>query len=293
MRLYYVPRDNDESSQWHLSTVKKINASDSKFTSTRSFADLFHEVSTIDTSSLNKERCYNFILQHVENVNAFQLLENKLYLLSATDKQGNITNETLDGIPNVEKVSFDSFEMCVEAAKALPYDQVGYIVIDNDSQDRTIVFSDEYLEAQKIRGSGSDLLYRCLTTYLKGDPSKFVQYHPRAQKSIERIENSIDDLVKRVYYAYRSRFIFKEKFTVDKTIHMILKHLHTDYYESGDSFETRKPHDIDSVRQKVLQYSPKRLHMVLKGESNKSTTKRSDSNSKGTVEHEDCCTQTE
>ena len=251
---------------WRLSTKSKIHASESKFTSARSFADLFWDVANLDLTKLNPEYCYTFILQHKENVNAYQLLDNNLILSSVHDKTWTRVGDTIEGVSSAEEVSFNSFEECAEAAHSLPFREVGYIVVDNSTNDSTIIHSNEYLEAQKQRGSGSNLRYRVLTTFLKGDPKKFIQYHPSAAKTFDSVEKSVDKLAEQTYYAYRSRYVFNKKFTVDRTIHMILKHLHKDYKESGDSHETRTPHNIESVLVKLKKYSPKRLNMALKSD---------------------------
>lgn len=273
---------------WRLATTKKIHASESKFTSSRSFADLFWEVAELDLDELDNTLCYTVILEHRENINTFQVAENRISLMCVTNSQGEtLTNAVVPGLPPIKQYEFETKTKVMEEAAALPFQKVGFAIVDRDTGERTIILADDYKKAQKMRGQGADLLYRCLVTFLRGKPEDFIKYHPSSVKSFDRIEKAIDSLVESIYFAYRSRYIFKKKFTVDQNMHMILTHLHRDFMESGSDYDTRIPINRQVVKTKILGYSPKRIHLMLKTAQNKKTASKTNEENEENEEKEE------
>jgi hypothetical protein len=167
MRLYY------HKESWQVSTRFVIDANDSKFASSYSFAELFWD--TFDKkhlSMLNKENTYVFLLKHP--LHRF-ILKHEYKILQLIEILSNNEINTVNCEPvelpfhgvHVITSNFQSISNKKEYINTIPIrdDKRGLMFIGENV--KYLLNFEKFKELQKVRGSSSSLLERFCQIYFK------------------------------------------------------------------------------------------------------------------------------
>ena len=102
IRLFYY------NNKWNMSTKKMINALNARWTSSKSFGEMFLEIfdpSILD--KLDKNHCYSFIMSHNENNIIFKYASNFLIHISSIDLVNQVEIESDIGIQKNTRVKLE------------------------------------------------------------------------------------------------------------------------------------------------------------------------------------------
>ena len=179
---------------WRVSTNGVIDARCAQVNNRdSSFRNLFEEAwnkTGADYQALNPEWTYLFELCLPKNRVVVLHEETKLCHIGT---RNNKTLEELDrdiGIPKPKIYSFRSFEDCVEAAKALPFNEEGYVIVDK-YWNRVKIKSPAYVRVALMVNNGWVTTTRIIEMIRAGETAEFLTYFPDYQPDIDRVSGAI------------------------------------------------------------------------------------------------------
>ena len=259
IRLYY--HDN----KWNISTKKMINANNAKWSSEKSFGDMFLDIfPNYSTVFNNTNYCYSFLMGHVEN-NIIQKTSNYLIHLNTIDLVNNI--EIFDEINynqvNVNHInSFGSImiNMNEEAFKNHIHkikndtglNEIGYMCITNDGNKQKFM-KHNYNEIRELWGNTNNRLFRYL--HLRKNPDKLKKYLEiftcDKQKFLD-YENYLMNIATFILNIYRNRHISKSITKVPFYIRDIIYKVHGLYLQTKNKVNFQDInvllHDLDEKK---------------------------------------------
>lgn len=179
IKLWY---DKDE---WHVSTMATINAKNAELAGNlfyKNFYDLFIEgcrLQNFNFHDLNKNFTYIFELTSQYNRVVVPHKEICIYHIGTRD---NISYEELDvdiGVkkPKYFKINIYSIEDIMQRTKQLPYDEEGYVIVD-DEWNRVKVKSPAYVAAHQLANNGVITTKRMINIIRNGEDGEFLTYFP-------------------------------------------------------------------------------------------------------------------
>ena len=202
--------------QWKTSTKGKIDSKDSYWSSDKNFYTLFSECSNVKYENFDKNLCYSFVIQHVDNRIISKVDSNRLVLVCVRNK---ITNElqldndvsTLgDNIILPEVVdNIENYIELNENVSKLDYNESGYMVFDKSHENRTRYMSSDYKSVETLsKNTPCKLKTLCLL------PEKqIVQYlkvYPENNKYLRELNILSRRFVGSLFYYYTKVKIKKE-----------------------------------------------------------------------------------
>lgn len=199
--------------QWIVSTSKCIDSRDANWSNNQSFYDLFTEASNaceLDYTKLNKEYCYNFILQHPANHMIIQYNEPRIVHLSTVDSNCSYVDEDV-GITKVNFVNyanFDDFYKIIteqhEPEVITKDNLIGYLLSHKETGNKYKFESFNYCQAKELKGNVPNIKYRIMDI-IKGDKTEaFLKYFPQYTNDVEYVQNHINNLVGYLYNQFKT-----------------------------------------------------------------------------------------
>lgn len=199
LKLWY------HNNSWRVSTNGTIDASDAGLQTdfeenvVKTYLDLFKVAaknSNLDYSILNTDYTYMFELISPLNKIVVPYTETALRHIGTRD---NISLQELNvdiGIKKPEEYSFSSFDEVLTTARALPFQQEGYVVVDAN-WNRVKVKSLAYLSVHHLRGNGVINKKRVLDL-IKMNELEVLVYYPEWQKYFDEIQVLYDAFLSKV-----------------------------------------------------------------------------------------------
>ncbi len=245
------------NNRWNVATLKCVDATDAYWSSKKSFRDLFEECAVsdgLDYSKLNQKFCYTFIIQHPHNHMVVNYSAPTLMHLCTVDVSQGIptyvsTNDT--GITSVGTVKFKSFQVMEEELarpETVPFNKgssLGFIVINNETGERTRMERREYTRARTMKSNCANINYRVLEIIFEDyrlyqtDPSnnhvrkaEFLQFFPQYKKHFHLMETNLHDIVDKLYKAYVDVYVKRaQSLPPPQTlIELVRKHIFDEIY---------------------------------------------------------------
>lgn len=226
------------NNKWNISTKKMINALNARWTSSKSFGEMFLEI--FDSSileKLNKDHCYSFVMSHNDNNIIYKYSSNFLIHISSVDLMNQVEIESDIGIKKNTRIKIE-----FEKEKLLEYiedlknntsmDESGYILI-NTNYVRQKINKKNYLYYRNLWGNTNNRLFRYLhlrknnellvqyLNFFKDDKVKFLNY----EHYLINISNFILNL-------YRSKFMLKQKINTPFYLKDIIYKIHGLYLKT-------------------------------------------------------------
>jgi T4 RnlA family RNA ligase len=177
---------------WKLATNGAIDAFEnaSPLNVDYSFGDLFNEASKniLNYGLLNKDYTYMFELVSKWNRIVVPYTETKIYHIGT---RNNVTEEELNvdiGIAKPKQYKMASLEEVIETAKALPFSEEGYVVVDK-YWNRVKIKSPQYLAVHKLKGQSGILNMDSLLKLVKeNETEEFLTYFPEYKQEVEHMK---------------------------------------------------------------------------------------------------------
>lgn len=246
LKVYYY------NCKWNVSTSKCINSDKSRWSSTKSFLKLFQDCG-IDFSTLDKNNCYSYILQHPETRLVVPVTSPKCTLVNVRNMNTLQSTPILNPVPNLPPTDKFSF------VKSLPYNH-GSALVTFANNITVRVDSTEFERVRDLRGNTPDIRLKYLeylspqNKSLKDDLEHyFSEYLP----TFFSIDNDIVSLSKSIQDLYYKKFVLRQDITVPEKYQQTLRQLH------GQFKKTKCVTTQDIVLQKLMSLPPSALYWIL------------------------------
>lgn len=125
----------------------------------------------------------------------------KLYYLGSRENESGIEYYNIDiaqMMPTPKQYAFFTKDEVIERASNLPYDQEGYVVVD-DKYNRIKVKSPAYVAIHHLRGEGVPSEKRILDLVRSGEDEEFLQYFPEYKDLYWRVKKKWSNLLNRTF----------------------------------------------------------------------------------------------
>lgn len=229
---------------WEMATKNAIGArywyfSQHDSNNRKTFRDMFMEAigekdytdlqDTQLVAELDRNCCYNFVLQHPDNHLVFEITTPRLYLVSAYHVYSTI--KTVLYIPLVDLQTSSLVELVekniIHFPKTFTYpreytaleqfvnycesfsDIVGAMLTNINTGERTKIERKKYLKMKEIRGNDPNLLYKYLCLLRTRKITEFLSYFPIYKSAFDTYKTQFDQFVNDVHSVYFMRFIKK------------------------------------------------------------------------------------
>lgn len=226
VRLYY---HNDK---WNVATTKCIDASKAKWGSSKSFYELFTECIHDNNiyESLDKNKCYSFIIQHPENKIVVEHTKPSIIHVSSRDLTTLEECEETIGIEHPESFEFNSFHDLVNYCQDQDHNFPGFMLID-ENLNRMRVIAPNYSNVKSLRGNVMNIKTRILELRKKNtdELESFLKYYPEYREMKINMEKHLLNIVNSIYIKYVQRRVYKQKVELNSSeshVHFLLHGLY-------------------------------------------------------------------
>lgn len=232
--------------RWYISTNKKLNAFKSRWSSRKSFGDMFREglvymnngdenVLENMLEKLDKTKVYFFLVRY-NNENRVVCSAPKnpdcVYFIGSWDESKVLdrewknsvrvsTSTAIQEIPTtlhdiVEKIDIQEYQ--------------GVILFHKSKNIQVKIYSQEYEKLYKIRGNNPNIRFRYLEVRKNPDVLQdFIRLYPLYEDLFLEYENILYQLAKLIRYYYIQRYIKNKYVTLPKEEYILMKKCH-DWY---------------------------------------------------------------
>ena len=255
--------------EWRVATTRSINAFRSKWSSSKSFGEMFEDA--IDQypgfmERLNPEYVYAFVLMHPDNQIVVKYDRPKLVhvLTRDTNTWTEVTDVDL-GVPKPERIWYESEEKLLTDISLRWMNQnkpnithEGIMLVDSNGQRMKILF-EKYQEYKNLRGNMRKPDYRLMEMRKEpGSRMEFVDTY-NLYDEFHMFENRYRKMITKVHHYYVKKFIKRElqKLTdVPQIYRNLLYKLHQNY------IITREVMTKERVHQLFLDFATRQLYFV-------------------------------
>ncbi|BAT21979.1 hypothetical protein [Yellowstone lake mimivirus] len=227
---------------WDFSTKSVLGGKNKFYTNAKTFKMMFDDAckeTNLNIETLDKTKCYSFVLQHPENRIVIPYDKPHLYLISvyciknSFDELGVTNNVVIEHTHPLELQKWECWEktsikfpnifdlskisistMIYEHACPngnTPFDIVGIIFYNVKTGNRTKVRNITYEKVKQLRGNQPTLEYQYLCLRQENNVSEFLKYYPETKPYITICRNKLHLFTKDLFTNYISCFIKKEK----------------------------------------------------------------------------------
>lgn len=198
---------NKITNKWQWATNGTINAFDTTlgFDSDKSFGWLIYhtlELMGVDDKvlldNLNINYTYLFELCTPLNRVVVPHKDYKLYYLTSKHNEtGYEEVEELPWFPTPKSYDFSKLDDIIKASNELPFDEEGYVVVDNNFQ-RVKVKSPAYVHVHHLNNNGVITKTRVLDLIRINEHKEFLNYYPEYNDIFDEVENGYNNLVSKL-----------------------------------------------------------------------------------------------
>lgn len=252
IRLYYY------NNKWNVSTKKCLDASKSKWISSKNFTELFDEcIQQYNiTDKLNTSYCYSFIITHPENKIVVPYTLPNAYHISTRDMTTLCEVEDDIGVPKSERfyVSKDNLNSLIDSivkSPSLLYE--GCILIDT-KYNRIQVKGEYFKMVRSLWGNTNNRFYRYVE--LRKDTNilqEYLKFFESDKQEFIKFEEQISLLAKEILKVYVEKHITKTNIKIPFYFAKIIYKLHGNFYK--DKIKT----NFDKVMVTLLELDPKQV----------------------------------
>lgn len=251
---------------WKLCTKKMINSYNAKWTSDKTFGEMFDEIFKKDVFNydLDTSYCYSFLMGHVEN-NIIQNVDNYLIHLNTinlvenieVNHRFNVSNEKLKHIDDFGSVLINMNEQALKEhiitiKKDNMLNEIGYMFINNKGIKQKFM-KNNYAEIRELWGNTNNRLFRYL--HLRKNPDKLKKYLEIFQYDKQKFldyENYLMNIATFILNIYRNRHISKQITKVPFYIRDIIYKVHGLYLQTKNKVNFQDInvllHDLDEKK---------------------------------------------
>lgn len=234
---------DDRINSWNISTKSAIGGNYWYFRnqyyntekSQKTFYDMFLESLSCDNINnlnfLNKDYCYNFVLQHPDNHIVLNILKPTSYLISIYEIKKNI-DDNVTSIVYISPAIFSKWDCFNNTSVLFPiqydnetysslkqkYDSlynnlnnVGVMITHINTGERTYIKNNAYEYAKDLRGNNPNLLYQYICLLKTDKVNDYLRFFPQYKKLFYNFYKNYKDFIQTIHYAYITYYIKKEK----------------------------------------------------------------------------------
>jgi hypothetical protein len=289
VRLYFW------EDKWCLSTQKKIDAFQSKWSCQYSFGELFVSClnaifeTTIEnmmdwfTDQLDRTKCYLFLIRsNIQNriVCAATRPENQLvylgYFLSSQThypvgfhhsihESVETQEKVFERISIPEKVSFDSLDHLVTYTKSMnPLQYQGVIGLHKGNGSPLKILHADYYYYQNVRGNNPNIKFRYLEIRTVPDKLRVFYYlYPKYIDQFDEFENILFEICRIIYRSYINRYVKKKYVTLPKEEYNIMKKCHDWFHQDRKNNKIYTQKIMEFINEENAENLYKMIHRYL------------------------------
>ena len=224
IRLYYY------NNEWNVTTARCIDAKKSSWNYIKNFYELYKDVE-IDTSKLNTDYTYTFILRHIENRIVSNITKNELiHIHTRNNKTYEEINEKINDVINYKnELHFDNFDDFKKELKNSTFETRGYVI--HYENKKYLFETDEYKYVKKLKGNHRNITYQYIDLLKNNKYEEFLEYYPEKKLLFTNAEKELKELSIKVYTLYINKNVKKEiKFNdIPKEFRKLIYNLHSIY----------------------------------------------------------------
>lgn len=255
--------------EWILSTRSKIGGYCNWY-SDKTFNELFHEATqNINLENLNKNYFYSFVLIHPDNRIVSKYDTPNIVLVSMGKINENNTVEYLD-IHDKNNVTIDitlpkvyNFNNILEIhdkVNTLDYNFQGYVLKIKNGIYRSKIRNEKYNYVKFLRGNTNDLKFMFFELFQSNYHKEYLRFFPEEQNNFESYEKDFLNLVKNIFYSYKSYHVNK---TVKDIKQIPYKYRPLCYEIHGLYKQFKKPITYNTVYSYLIGLPVKRIIFTL------------------------------
>lgn len=233
---------------WHLSTSTCIDAKNSRWNTPKSFHTMFWEiVPDLQCDKLDKNLCYSFVIQHVENKIVIPILENRLILTLARDIN-KLTDET-------SRVILESLSKHIDGVRKLSLSDLGItnyqelenyccgadepmgVMLHAFDGSRTRYRNPLYTEILELRGSNPNKWTNYLYLFNQELDEEYLKHYPEDEQCMNDCWNAMVDCLKYIHQLYQSIHVSKEYQPVPFYLKRFMNQIHKLYLQRKKSMD--------------------------------------------------------
>ena len=240
--------------KWRRATTRSIDASKTRFSSRKTFDEMFEEAlnnTDLNLDTLDKTKCYAFVLCHPDNRIITRYDKPEIVHVLTRDLNTMKIDLAYDiGVRKPESYTFDSYEKLLEETANLGYEKEGFILHSSDGCMMKIK-GKKYLSSVKMRGNTNNILFHYLELRYKDNQSNeetskniegFLKHFNEYREIFKLFEENLRSLAKYIHVEYICRFVTKKIDSQKLTWYYrpIIYTLHTNYYNTKEvtSYDT-------------------------------------------------------
>ncbi len=258
IRMYYY------KNKWYTSTTRCIDARDAKWSSTKTFDQMFYESydKQIQFENLKKNETYFFILKHPENRLVVKHKKPEIVYIYSINNESNIVDfskpETLEYMSSPQIIGYLDISY-IESVKC--NDKRGIMIYErNDDKSNFKIYKydfEEYKYVHHIRGNVPNIFYRYIELLNDQDKLNALIYYYN-EYNFAYLQNEIVKFANFIFKLYVNSHILK-KINIEKTnkYNNILKMIHYKYLNRAE----KKPIGFVDVLNSVYSLYP---HVLAK-----------------------------
>ena len=222
---------------WRYTSRSSIDAnvafySDSS-SAKKTFGDMFMDAclqNNLTLESLNRQFCYSFVLQHPLNRIVIPLKTPQLYLVEVYEIIHTNNNEILVYPQDMQSVrqhgrwvntsvlfpityEFSNYSELIEkfASPNTPYNIMGIVLKNKETNLRTKIRNPIYEEVRHLRGNQPKLQYQYLTLRHSGKLPEYLKFYPEAKSEFSAYRDKVHMFTETLHKNYISCYVKKQK----------------------------------------------------------------------------------
>ena len=294
INLFYRKCENYDG--WVISTRSCIGAK-CRWYSKRHFCELFDESKHFEYDCFEKDVCYSFVLQHVENRYVKKIETNRVVLIGAnrindfevTPLKLNVLveyfmeREILMNVPLT--YYFDTIEDAKVAMTQLNEDEQGYVLKWGNM--RSKIRNPQWENIKKLKGNTNSLLRNYLELRHDGTLNDFLSFFPEAKKEFDDFSVDLEEIIENLYLNYQKCFVKKQ--IKHKDMPYIYKPL---CYELHSNYLSQHVIVSRDETRAFIDTMPIGRQMFILNNKNKVSNKKDDEDTNQTTENTNETTET-
>jgi hypothetical protein len=216
--------------EWEIATRSCVGADNTYFTSGKvKEEDTFRYMFTVacknanfDLSSLSKDYCYSFVLQHPHNRIVIPFTETSVYLIAAYKIDGYTVTQmpremfraTLpETIRFPEQYELENYSRLRDkwASQNTDYKHMGVVIVHKESLSRTKFRNPSYEFVRQLRGNQPKLQYTYIALRQSGKVKEYIGYYPEVKGEFNLFRQQIHQFTEQLHKNYITCYINKVK----------------------------------------------------------------------------------
>ena len=238
---------------WQIATRSTVGADVTFYKgATKTFNNMFMEACVANglfINTLNPHFCYSFVMQHPENRIVVPFSKPQLYLVDVfqilhgvdnvvkviPQKMSDVKQFGFWGLTSIrfpETYEFSSYTELIEkfASPNTPYNILGVVVRNLDTNERTKFRNPIYEEVRHLRGNQPKMQYQYLCLRQAGKIPEFLKFYPETKNELSGYRDQLHMFTNTLFKNYISCYVKKEKplneFPAQYKTHMFKIHEH-------------------------------------------------------------------